>query len=103
MHFSSVLIFILSMLSFVVAMPRNAAKAVQKAKLETDLNIIIPARRNRFHWDVSRPTTNQTVCECTPAYCPVSLIDSQSIVHCRNAHAYACWRSSGGACPKPGL
>jgi len=68
-------------------------------KLLTDTNQYVPDRRNKFHWEVQRPITRP--CECAEPYCPENILDKQSVVNCRTAHAMACYKRSGGSCPKP--
>ncbi|KAF2433093.1 hypothetical protein EJ08DRAFT_694756 [Tothia fuscella] len=68
-------------------------------KLLTDTNQYVPAKRNKFHWEVQREA--EKPCECGEAFCPESEFDGKAVKQCRYAHAMACYKSSGGSCPKP--
>jgi hypothetical protein len=73
---------------------------MRRGDLPLDQNI--PDTRNKHKESVPVFRKSTSECNCPQALCPVNRMKSDSVVHCQNSHAYACWRKNA-ACPKPEL
>jgi hypothetical protein len=72
----------------------------KRDSLPLDQNV--PDTRNKHKEFIPQFRKATAECECPQAFCPPSRLTADSVVHCQNSHAYACWRSNS-ACPRPEL
>lgn len=111
-------VVLLALSSVCLASPQKGLIGLEPldSKLLTDLNQYIPAKRNKFNWEIKQKAKG-TECACPEPQCPSylneasvsnSIAESDSQIankaqlnQCKFNHATACFERSNGGCPKP--